>query len=401
MTGKRVVLVTGVAGFWGSLVAARLVSQPELHVIGLDDDPPADEIKGLDFIQADIRNPLLTDLLRDEQVDTVCHLAFVDSTRPNEQAFDVNVMGTMQVLAACGAASVRKIILKSSTTVYGALATNSAFLRENQPLNGSRGYGHVRDLVEIEAFCNGFRGQNPDVILTVLRFAHIVGPKCDTPLTRFLREEEALVLLGFDPMTQVIHEADVAAALVYAVQQDAPGVFNVAAEGIMPLWRLMGLAGKVAVPVFHPLAYLAVSLFGPRTAPIDVDYLRYPCVADLQKMRQELKFVPQYTADEALREFAAQQRLRSYLPASAARAYDEERLRDTLERRRRAREQAAASTDGSAGPAQRAAPAAKRTRGQGKAKPARRPDRRAPEAPPDTGNGEPAPVAMIEEKANG
>jgi UDP-glucose 4-epimerase len=395
MKDQRVVLVTGVAGYWGSQVAARLVAQPGLHVLGLDDRPPAAEIKDLDFIQANVRNPLLTDLLRDEAVDTVCHLAFVDSTRPTEQAFDVNVMGAMHVLAACGAAGVRKVILKSSTLIYGAQATNSAFLRENHPLNGSRGYGNVRDLVEMEAFCNGFRGQNPNLLLTVLRFAHIVGPKCDTPMTRFLRDEEALVLLGFDPMTQVIHEADVAAALVHAVQHDVPGVFNVAADGAMPLWRLMGLAGKVAVPVFHPLAYLSVSLFGPRAAPIDIDYLRYPCVADLHKMRHELKFVPQYTADEALREFAAQQRLRSYLPESAVRAYDEERLRDTLERRRRGRELAAAETAPSDAPAKPPRKKARRAASTGGPKPGRR---SAPVA--DTPNGAHAPLTTYEEGAN-
>jgi hypothetical protein len=55
-------------------------------------------------------------------------------------------------------------------------------------------------------------------------------------------------------------------------------------------------------------------------------------------MREELGFSPQYTMEEALREFAGEQRLRRYMPESAALAYDEERLRDTIERRRRARE---------------------------------------------------------------
>ena len=340
MPNKRVVLVTGVAGYWGGAVAARLVTEPGLHVIGLDSEPPRDEIKGLDFIQADLRNPLLGDMLQQETVDTVCHLAFVESIRPSEQAFDVNVMGGMQMLAACGAAGVRQVVLRSSTLVYGAVAGNSAFLREDHPLHGNRGYGYVRDLVEMEAFCNGFRAQHPDVHLTLLRLAHVVGPKCDTPMTRFLREEEAVALVGFDPMMQVIHEADAVGALVHAVLHDVPGVYNVAASGVLPLWRLMGLAGKVAAPVLHPLAYLSVSLFGPRFAPIDLDYLRYPCVADLRLMKSKLDFEPQYTADEALSEFAAQQRLRSYLPESAVRAHDEDRLRDTLERRKRAREQA-------------------------------------------------------------
>jgi UDP-glucose 4-epimerase len=339
MTHKRVVLVTGVASHWGAAMAARLSANPDLHVMGLDAEPPAEPIKGLDFVQADLRNPLLPELLAQEGVDAVCHLAFEDSLRPSESAFEQNVLGTMQLLTACAQAGVRKVVLRSSTLVYGARASNSAYLREDHPLQAARAYGYLRDLVELEAFCNGFRVQNPQLQLTVLRFAHIVGPEADTPLTRFLREEEALVLMGFDPLMQVIHEQDVLAALEHACLNDVPGVFNLAAEGVLPLWRLIGLTAKVAVPVLHPLAYLSVSVFGPRYAPIDLDYLRYPCVGDLHKMRHELGFVPQYTAVEALREFAAQQRLRAYLPESANRAYDIERLRDTLERRRRLRQQ--------------------------------------------------------------
>jgi hypothetical protein len=106
----------------------------------------------------------------------------------------------------------------------------------------------------------------------------------------------------------------------------------------------MGLGGKFPIPILHPLAYLGASVLGSSIAPIDLNYLRYPCVGDLRRMREELEFTPQYTSEEALREFAAQQRLRKYMPESAALALDEERLRDTIERRRRAREaQAGAS----------------------------------------------------------
>jgi hypothetical protein len=194
-------------------------------------------------------------------------------------------------------------------------------------------------------------------------------------------------------MMQVIHEDDAAAALVHAVRNDVPGVFNVAAKGVMPLWRLMGLAGKVPVPMLHPLAYLSVSLLGPRYAPIDIDYLRYPCVGDLSKMRTGLKFEPHYTAEEALREFAAQQRLRHYLPEAAARAYDEDRLRDTMERRRRAREQTAREQTARTAPA------------EGPRRPARKPGARrqrpAPvEATAAGGGAEPAtPEASIREEA--
>jgi UDP-glucose 4-epimerase len=348
MADKQVILVTGVANLWGAQLAARLVNteqaQAGYHVIGLDTEPPPDTLKGLDFIQADVRNPLLVELLKSENVHTVCHLDFVENVRPTEAAFDNNVMGTMKVLGACAEAGVRKVVLKSSTTVYGASPGNPAFITEEQPAQVGHSYGTTRNLVEIEAFCNGFRHQVPEMILTILRFASIVGPDADTPMTRFLKQPLAPVLMGFDPLMQVIHEKDVVEALAFAVEKDMPGVFNIAAEGILPLSRLMALASKLPVPIFHLFAYWGSDLLGMaggqsgRQWPIEIDYLRYSWVGDLTKMRNELGFVPQYTAEEALREFAGEQRLRRYMPESAVLAYDEERLRDTLERRRRARE---------------------------------------------------------------
>ncbi len=346
MAEKRVVLVTGVSGFWGRSVACALLDTPGYLVIGMDNEPPKEGIKGLDFIPADIRNPLFVDLLRSEGVEAVCHLQFIERSKPSESAFDQNVMGTAKALAACAEAGVRKVVLRSSTAVYGARPDNPAFLTEERTLKGSMAYGVTRDLMEIEAFCNGFRRQSPQTTLTILRFASVIGPNVKSAMTRFLKNPLTPVLWGFDPMMQVIHEADAVAALAYAVKMDAPGVFNVAAEGTLPLSRVMGLAGKLPLPVFHLFAYWGAAalrsggLRATRYVPFDLDYIRYPWVGDLEKMRAELRFTPQYTAVEALREFAARQRVRPYSSEAAERTYDEERLRDTIERRRRAREAA-------------------------------------------------------------
>lgn len=355
MTDKQTILVTGVAGYWGGRVAEKLVAVSGCHVIGLDSSTPENEIKGLDFIQADIRNPLMVDLLREEMVDTVCHLTFSENIKPSEADFDLNVLGTMKLLGACAEAGVRKVVLKSSTAVYGAHPNNSAFLKEEHPLKGSLAYGYTRDMVEIEAFCNGFRRQVPEMALTVLRFPSIVGPTADTPMVRFLQEPFTPILLGFDPMMQVIHEEDVVEALVYAMLNNCPGVINVAAEGVLPLSKVMALAGKLPLPVFHLFLYWGSGILGStgtplhRFLPIELDYLRYPWVGDLTRMREELGYYPRYTAEEALREFAAKLRVRRYLPESRALAYDEERLRDTIERRRRTRLQKKRAPEGIAG----------------------------------------------------
>ena len=350
MTERRVILVTGVAGYWGSRLAARLVDETGNHIIGLDQEPHAEGLAGLDFIRADVRNPLLVDLLRSEEVDTVCHLAFVDTTRPSEAAFDLNVLGTTKVLGACAEAGVRKVVLKSSTAVYGARPSNSAFLTEEHSLRGSKHYGYNRDRLEIETFCRSFRHRVPEMTVTILRFASIVGPTVDTPMTRFLKEPSAPSLLGFDPMMQIIHEDDVLEALVHAVLRDVPGIFNVAAQDALPLSKIRGLAGKSLRPLFHLFAYWGVSLIGGRTSqlgryvPIELDYLRYPCVADLTHMREDLGFEPHYTADQILGEFAERHGGDRHLLGPVSMARDEERLRSAIEQRRHAREQPAPAT---------------------------------------------------------
>jgi UDP-glucose 4-epimerase len=344
MADRTVVLVTGVAGYWGFRVAEQLAGDPARHVIGLDLAPPDKKVKGLDFIPADLRSSLLTDLLALEAVDTVCHLAFIETTRPVDLVSDLNVNGTTNLLAACAQAGVRKVVLKSSTTVYGARPGNSAFLGEDHALRGSRTYGYTRDLVDIETFCAAFRRQAPGLLLTVLRFPSIVGPVADTPMTRFLSRRWAPSLLGFNPRMQIIHEEDVVAALIHAVNHDAPGAFNVAAGDILPLNRVRSLAGKSHRPIFHPLIQAGTALLtaaGLRLEdylPIEPDYLRYPWVGDLTRMRTELGFEPRHAAEETLRQFARQRRLRQYLPDAVLPADGDERLRDIIEQRRQARE---------------------------------------------------------------
>ncbi len=352
MSGAKVVLVTGVAGHWGSKVASRLLAETGYHVVGLDSEPPERKARGLDFVQADIRNPVLADFLQSEGVNAVSHLAFVETRRPSDSAFDVNVTGTINLLGACAAAGVQKVVLRSSTAVYGARPGNSVFLAEDHSLRGSIRWGFVRDLLEVEAYCRGFRHQRPEMMLTILRFPGIVGPTADTPMTRFLKERWAPSLLGFDPMLQLIHEEDVVEALVHAMLNDVPGVFNVAAEDTLPLNKVRGLAGKPPLSVFHPFAYRGGKMlgrFGLRTdryLPVELDYLRYPWVGDLTRMREELAFAPRHTAEEALREFSAWQRAGGSPPWAAIAARDEERLRHAIEQRRHVQKRRAASAAG-------------------------------------------------------
>jgi UDP-glucose 4-epimerase len=317
-----------------------LLAEPGLHVIGLDAEPPKEEIQRLDFVQADVRNPLLADLLRREGVDGVCHLAFQETARYNEGAFDFNVMGTVKVMGAAAESGVRQVVWMSSTMVYGAHPDNSAFLKEDSALRGSRSDGSNRYRLEIESFLNGFRRQAPDLSAAVLRFASIAGPTAPTPLNDYLRKPAAPILVGFDPMLQVIHEDDVVEAIAHTVLVGADGAFNIAADPPLPLLRILGRAGKLPLPVLHPIAE-RTRLRG--LSPIPPSYLRYRWVADVTAMQEQLGFVPQFGATEAIEALATHQRMEQYKPGTEAAEYDEERLRATMERRQQRRESRASS----------------------------------------------------------
>lgn len=345
MGDETVVLVTGVSNYWGARLAGRLLREAGLRVIGIDVAAPTDEIPGLDFVPADSRNPLLPELLRSESVSALCHLDFAAASDLDEEVSQRNVSALMNVLAACAEAGVQRVVLKSSTVVYGARPDNSVLLTEEAALRGSSEYGYSRDLLEIEAYCNGYRAQWPGIGLTVLRFANIIGPKAGTPMTQLLSLKSPPTLLGFDPMMQLVHEDDVVEALAYAMLHARPGVFNVAAEDAMPLSRILRLARRTPIPIFHGLAYRGMKMLErmgrdpQRFAPIGWDYLRYSLVTDLARMREELSFSPIYTAAESLRQFAGQ--LRQDEDDGTKMTQEEGWLRDIIERRQREKERQA------------------------------------------------------------
>jgi UDP-glucose 4-epimerase len=265
-------------------------------------------------------------------------MAFNETIGLSEGTFDQNVMGTMKLVGACAESGVRRIVLKSSTMVYGANADNDAFLTEESDLRGGRRYGYNRYRLEIESFLNGFRRQAPQLGMTVLRFANIVGPTADSPLTRYLEHRVTPVLFGFDPMMQVIHENDAIEAIAQSIQTEVEGIFNVAADPPLPLLRILAIAGRVPCPVLHPFAYRGRTWFGSRRlrlrAAFEPDYLRFRWVADIEKMKDELGFLPVHSADEAVASLSAKMRTSQY-GRSVDSAYDEAKLEQEIEQRRR------------------------------------------------------------------
>ncbi|HEV2360451.1 MAG TPA: NAD-dependent epimerase/dehydratase family protein, partial [Acidimicrobiales bacterium] len=122
---SRRILVTGVDTFWGGRAAQMLETDPDVDVIvGMGTGDPAVELERTHYVRSDQSYSLLNRIVRATEVDTVVHtFLVVDSTRtPGRVLHETNVIGTMNLLAAAGApgSSVRQVVVKSSTLVYGS-----------------------------------------------------------------------------------------------------------------------------------------------------------------------------------------------------------------------------------------------------------------------------------------
>jgi UDP-glucose 4-epimerase len=256
------VLVTGLSTHWGGRVAQALERRPDVEVVvGVDTHDPRVPLERTEFVRADSTHSILARIVRATQVDTIVHTHLVvDSTRVSGRSLhETNVIGTMNLLAAAGAAQspVRKVVLKSSGLVYGANAADPYFFREDMARTGPVRTGVERSLLEVEAFVRDFADDNPHVDVTLLRFANVLGDDLETPFAAALRRPIVPEILGFDPRVQFVHEDDVVDALMYATTNDIPGLYNVAGDGNLPWSEVCAIVGKRRLPLPFLLTNLA------------------------------------------------------------------------------------------------------------------------------------------------
>ncbi len=309
----RVVLVTGVARHLGGRLALVLQDDPAVErVIGVDVVPPTADIGGAEFVRADIRNPIISKVIASASVDTVVHMSVLaqpGSAGGRTVMKEVNVIGTMQLLAACQKArSVAKLVVKSSTTVYGASPKDPALFTEDmEPLSLPRS-GFAKDSVEVEGYVRGFARRRPDAKVTVLRFANFLGPGMSTPMSAYFELPMIPTVLGFDPRMQFVHEDDGLEALRLATVEDHPGTFNVAGDGVLMLSQAIRRAGK---PPLRLPSFLVTSAGGlVRRArlvdfsPEQLRFLTYGRGVDTTRMRESLGFQPRYSTRATFDEYA-------------------------------------------------------------------------------------------------
>jgi UDP-glucose 4-epimerase len=318
---SQVVLLTGVSQFVGSRLAGQLAADPDVErIIGVDTVPPAKDdlarIGRTEFVRADIRNPLIARIIAQAKVDTVVHASVTATPRGGGRTpvKEMNVIGTMQLLAACQKSeTVRRLVVKSTTIVYGSSPRDPAVFDETMAARSVPRAGFAKDAMEVESYVRGFSRRRPDIAVSILRFANFIGPTVETPLSRYLSMPAVPTAFGYDPRLQLVHETDALEVLRLAAMSDRPGVFNVAGPGSLLLSQAIRRAGRIQLPVPGP----AVEWVGRLVrrgglvdfSPSQMQFRNFGRAVDISKLESEFSYVPRYSTSQAFASFLAERPL--------------------------------------------------------------------------------------------
>jgi UDP-glucose 4-epimerase len=313
----RVVLVTGVGRYLGARTAQILADDPAVdRVLAVDLVPSPHPLGRAEFLRADIRSPVISKILGRGDIDTVVHmnvLATPTAVGGRAPQKEINVIGTMQLLAACQRApGLRSVVVKSSSTVYGASPKDAALFTEEMAPKSPPRSGYAKDTVEVEGYVRGFARRRPDVSVTTLRFVNFIGPRVRTPFTEYFTLPVVPTVLGFDARLQFVHEDDGLEAVRLATLADKPGIYNVAGDGVILLSQAVRRAGAIDGPVPSLAAGLVGSLFRRARladfSPEQVRFLTYGRAVDTSRAKDVLGFAPRFTTEQAFEDFLATRR---------------------------------------------------------------------------------------------
>jgi UDP-glucose 4-epimerase len=315
-------MITGISRHLAARLAGRLEADPQVeYIVGVDLEEPELDLERTEYVRADIRNPLIVKILQRSEVDTLIHLSIIATpTRVGGRSAmkEINVIGSLQLFAACQKTpSVKKLVMKSTTAVYGSSPQDPAVFTEDMGMRAVASTGYARDAVEVEEYARDFGRRRPDVQVTLLRFANIMGSQIETPLTRYFSLPLLPLAMGFDPRIQFLHEDDAVEVLYRATREDHRGIFNVAADGVLLLSQARRICGRIGLAIPPPLAMpvaRAIRRLGLVDFPLDqIPFLIHGRVVDNTRLKETFGFTPALSTRQALEEFVAGRRFRRFL----------------------------------------------------------------------------------------
>ncbi|RME75755.1 MAG: NAD-dependent epimerase/dehydratase family protein, partial [Planctomycetota bacterium] len=303
----RTVLITGISGGTGKVLFRQLRERPgALRFVGLARTPLQDVRRGeVDMHVVDLTQNRAEDVFRRHEIDTVVHLAFEhDPRKPSAERYKSNVLGTMRLLDWCVRHDVRKVVVVTSAAVYGAHQDNPARITEDMPTRADQHAAGLRDMVEADRYVTAWMWKNPQIETALLRPVHVLGPTVRNSFKFYLTRPVVPVLAGFDPMMQIVHEEDVARAVVLAMERRCAGIYNIVGPGALPLSEILQQLDAEVLPLPpFVVRQMVRGLWRLKMVPLSphlVDFLRFPLVVSGDKARADLGYRPEIGLRDAI-----------------------------------------------------------------------------------------------------
>jgi UDP-glucose 4-epimerase len=314
-------LITGGSGYIGGALTDELSSRDETEkIVAVDVKPPPRHWDKHEFVKGDVRDgALIRQLLERHEIDALIHLAFIlNPIRDDAMMYDVDVNGAQATLKAASDAGTQQVLVTTSATAYGAFPDNPKPIAEDWPVRGVPDFPYARDKAEADRLCQLWAAEHPDRVMTIVRPCIVMGPNVDNYIVRSFENNPFIpVLDGVDEEFQLVHEEDVATALIALLDGKAGGAFNLAGDGTITWRRSAELLDKKAREVslknmkrFNGLMW---RLHVPRTEapPGNLDFLRYPWVVSTEKLKAETDWQPKF---DTLETFKVTMRAKGVLP---------------------------------------------------------------------------------------
>ncbi len=279
------VLVTGMGGEIGSLLAARLESEPWVGQLdGFDLSPPRRRLRRARFHLVSPHDRRRTEeLVRSLEPEVIVHLGVYEpGSRSNDATAAARSADAAAgvFVAAAGLRTLRGIVVRSGLEVYGRGRTHVDRPDETVKPRPTTHFGRILYDVESAALT---AGREVHVPVALLRLGPIVGPHIPSPLGRLLRLPAVPFQPGGRGAFSVTHLDDAVAALAWAAARQYDGPLNVSGHDDMNPLDAIRLGRRIPVPTFGPGWYsarLVANIFGAPVPDHVVELLRQGRLGD-------------------------------------------------------------------------------------------------------------------------
>jgi UDP-glucose 4-epimerase len=324
--------ITGSSGYLGQQFMTQLGHDADCEFI-LGMDVRRRELAlpcATEFLRFDVTAPweLLAEFWTRRRINAGVHLAWqFDPLHDRRRQREIDIQGSLNFLRAAAEAGLKRVVYCGSTTAYVSPHNpiQEPWLDEDTRPTGTPRYLYSYHKAEVDRIVQDFQEQHPEIQVTLLRGAIVLGPQTQNIVSKMLdwpwsRFPWMFQVRGADPPFQFLSEADMVAILVRAVIAEMGGVYNCAADGALRYTEVIRASGKRPLPLPAAILYPATQLlWNLRLAPFPagiLDLIRYPWVAETTRLKRLFKYVPKHTSRDALEMFLDARRRRRNAGAS-------------------------------------------------------------------------------------